>query len=197
MSQSAKEEQLSDRGPSTYWPHAPMYVLSEPGAYLITAGTYRKLHHFAGAERLHFLTDSILALFREFDWQIEAWAVFSNHYHVVAQSPQHADTLRDLIGLIHQRTAKLADRLDGAPQRKVWHNFWESHITYQRSYLARLQYVHENAVKHRLVLTASAYPWCSAGWFESSAQPAQIRTLRSLKIDRVNFLDDFEASPDW
>jgi putative transposase len=74
----------------------------------------------------------------------------------------------------------------------VWFNYWDTALTYQRSYLARLNYVHQNAVKHGLVPVANQYRWCSAAWFEHTARPAQVRTIYGLKIDRIRLVDDFD-----
>ena len=74
---------------------------------------------------------------------------------------------------------------------EVWHNFWDTRLTYQHAYLARLNYVHRNAVKHTLVPVANQYRWCSASWFERVASPAQVKTIYRMKIDRVNVPDDF------
>jgi len=54
-----------------------------------------------------------------------------------------------------------------------------------------LNYVHQNAVKHKLVPVANQYPWCSAAWFEREASPAQVNTIYGFKIDRVKVEDDF------
>ena len=134
------------------WPHAPVHQLGEHGAYIVSAGTYLKKHHFADAHRLSFLEDRILGLATHYGWQVQAWAVFSNHYHVVAVSPRDAATLRRWIGHLHSETARCVNALDDTPGRRVWFNYWDTHITYERSYLARLRYVHENAVHHGLVL---------------------------------------------
>jgi putative transposase len=85
--------------------------------------------------------------------------------------------------------------LDHAPGRQVWHNFWETRLTYERSYLARLHYTHQNAVKHGLVPDARQYPWCSAAWFEQTATPAQVKTIYSFKIDTVRVSDDYDVAP--
>ena len=82
---------------------------------------------------------------------------------------------------------------DNAAGRQVWHNFWETRLTYERSYLARLNYVHQNAVRHGLVRVANQYRWCSADWLERTATPAQMKTVYSFKIDKLNVLDDFEV----
>ena len=92
---------------------------------------------------------------------------------------------------LHSVTAREANRLDEAPERKVWHNYWDTQLTYEKSYLARLNYVHQNPVKHGLVLVANQYPWCSAAWFERTATTAQIKTVYSFKIDQVRIADDY------
>jgi putative transposase len=79
----------------------------------------------------------------------------------------------------------------------VWHNFRETLLTYQKSYLARLNYVHHNAVKHGLVRVANQYPCCSAAWFERTATPAQVRTIYRFKTDRLQVFDDYDVAADW
>ena len=117
-------------------------------------------------------TSRPLAVGRDFCWQLEAWAVFSNHYHFVAHSPPHengAASLSKMLGVLHEKTAKWVNGLDSMKGRQVWHNFRETLLTFERSYLARLNYVHQNPVKHGLVPVANQYPWCSAAWFERTA----------------------------
>ena len=182
------------------WPHAPVHRLSDSGTYLVTAGTYRKLHHFKGAPRLEVLHRGLLTVALEFGWQLEAWAVFSNHYHFVGHSPQQeagAQSLSRMISLLHEKTAKWVNRLDGTPGRQVWFNFRETRLTYEKSYLARLNYVHQNPVKHGLVSIANRYQWCSAAWFERTARPAQVKTIYGFKIDRLAVYDDYDVTPEW
>jgi len=182
------------------WPHAPTHQLEDSGTYFVTAGTYRKLHHFRGPRRLEVLHRGLLKLAEAYGWGLDAWSVFSNHSHFVAHSPATdatAASLAIMLAELHVKTSTWVNRLDGSPGRTVWHNFYETRLTYQRSYLARLSYTHENAVKHGLVPVAHQYPWCSAAWFERTAPPARVRTLYGLRIDRVRVLDDFEPAPDW
>jgi putative transposase len=92
-------------------------------------------------------------------------------------------------------TAREANRMDDAEGRKVWYQYWDTHITSERSYFARLRYVHENAGRHGIVEVATAYPWCSAGWFEQRADSAFHRMVTSFPIDRVNVHDEFTPEP--
>ena len=76
-------------------------------------------------------------------------------------------------------------------------NFRETRLTYQKSYLARLNYVHQNPVRHWLVPVANLYPWCSAAWFERTGPPAMVKSIYRFKIDQVRVADDFDVAPDW
>jgi putative transposase len=184
----------------TPWPHAPTHQLSERATYFVTAGTYLKQASFRGRERLSVLHRGLLTVARDFNWQLEAWAVFSNHYHFVAKSPRaeaDATSLSDMLGELHTKTATWVNRLDRTPGRQVWHNFWETKLTYQKSYLARLNYTHQNPVKHRLVSVASQYPWCSAAWFERTASVAMVKSIYRFTTDRLNVRDDFDPPAEW
>jgi len=166
----------------------------------VTAGTYLRQNHFSSAERLRVLHRGLLTVCRDFGWHMEAWAVFSNHYHFIGHSPfsePGAGSLSRMLGKLHEKTAKWINKLDNMSGRKVWHNFRETRLTYERSYLTRLNYTHCNAVKHGLVWVANQYPWCSAAWFERTATPAQVKTIYNLKTDNLQVSDEYTPSPDW
>jgi putative transposase len=173
------------------WPHAPTHWLFEPGTYMVTAGTYQKLPHLNSPDRKDFFLRSLFTYSEEFKWSLRAWAVLDNHYHFIALSPSDPASLRKFIGKLHMKTAQELNLLDSTPGRKVWFQFWDSHITFERSYLARLHYVHTNPAKHGVALLAENYKWCSAAWFARTARPAFVETVKSFKVDRVEVPDDF------
>ena len=144
-------------------------------------------------QRLDVLHRGLLKVAHDFSWRLEAWAIFSNHYHFIAHSPSNsaADRLGQMLGVLHTRTAAWVNRLDKTPGRKVWHNFWDTRLTYQRSYFARLNYVHQNAVKHGLVPVANQYPWSSARWFEETSSPAMVQSVYRFKTDKLSINDSF------
>ncbi len=184
------------------WPHAPTHQLCERGTYLVTAATYQKAHYFRGAERLRVLQRGLLKLAADYGWQIEAWVVFPNHYHFVAHSPAalpSAENLPKMLTKLHTKTATWLNRLDGSPGRQIWHNYWETRLTTQKAYFARLNYVHQNPVRHGVVPVASQYLWGSARWFERTASPAQVKCIYRFKTDTVQVEDDFEVAGgvDW
>ncbi|MDQ2920408.1 MAG: transposase, partial [Acidobacteriota bacterium] len=133
------------------WPHAPVHRLGSNGVYMVTGATLHTAHLFSNAPKLSLLENALLTLAEKYQWQLEAWAVFVNHYHFVARGHPDAPPLDEFLKHLHSETARGLNELDQSTGREVWFNFWETKLTYERSYLARLNYVHQNAVKHRLV----------------------------------------------
>jgi len=189
-------ERLLGGGPSPAppqrdWPHAPIHRLSEQGTYLVTAGTYQKEHYFRGSDRLDHLEAELLSGAKAAGWELEAWAVFSNHYHFAGHVRPESRKLSEWLAEMHYGTSSHVNQLDGCPGRQVWFNYWDTALTFEKSYLARLNYVHQNAVKHGLVRVANQYRWCSAAWFERTATTAQVATIYSFKTDRLKVEDGF------
>ena len=159
------------------WPHAPIHRLNSDGVFMVTGATLYKYHLFTGVERLDLLESNLLSLAKEYQWQLEAWAAFSNHYHFVGRGNSQSENLSTFLNHLHSETSRKLNELDGSSGRQVWFNFWETQLTYERSYLARLNYVHQNPVKHGLVTVAHQYQWCSAGWCERTVSAATVKTI--------------------
>jgi putative transposase len=173
------------------WHHGPLHQLGEAGAYMVTAGTYQRNRLFSSDELLTMVHDSLFRIAAQYHWQLQAWAIMANHYHFIAIPDGAATSLPNLIRRLHAQTATLVNRTLATPGRKVWFQYWDTHLTFEKSYLARLNYVHSNPVHHGLVAVASTYPWCSAAWFEKNAKPSFFKTVRGFKYDRLNVPDDF------
>src|SRR5437588_2532740 len=173
------------------WPHAPLHRLNSNGIYMVTAATLYKQPLFADPTKLTMLEDGLLALAKKYDWQLEAWAIFTNHYHFVGRQRGESASLKKFLKHLHADSARTLNRLDEKIGRVVWFNFWDTKLTYQRSYLARLNYVHQNPVKHGLVVMANQYRWCSAAWFERTVSPATVKTIYGFKTNKLRIQDDF------
>ncbi len=173
------------------WPHAPPHRLSEAGVYFLTARarTRDRRHLLADDAMKDWFQATLLELAAEFAWKLEAWCVLSNHYHLVAHSPEEAEeatTLKRMIKKLHSLTTQELNRRENQPGRtRLWQNYRETHLTYQRSYLARLHYVHQNAVHHGLVRAGSQWKWGSAAAFAEAASPAWVKTIRSFHYDEI------------
>ena len=158
---------------------------------MVTSGTYKKEHLLSNNERKSLVQEKLFELADEFDWRLQAWAILSNHYHFIAMSPEDPGTLKSFIWKLHGVTAREINRMDNCARRKVWFQYYDTRISYQKSYLARLKYVHTNPVHHGIVKNAEDYQWCSATWFQQSTSSAFTKTVNSFKIDKLNVYDDF------
>jgi putative transposase len=173
------------------WPHAPAHLKKGVGVYFVTASTLNKELFFKGDESLELLTSSLIETSEEYGWALQAWAVFPNHYHFVAQSPSESGNLAPMIRKLHANTARELNKKENAPGRKVWFQYRDTPLTFERSYFARLKYTHFNAVKHGVAAKADDYRWCSAAWFLRTADLPLIETVESFPIDRLVIDDDF------
>ena len=172
-----------------HWPHAPPHRLSQGGVYFVTARSAEGRDLLGDAAMKDWFQETLFITAKEFGWTLEAWAILSNHYHLIGHSPngpEGAQSLRDMIRKLHSLTTKELNRRENqAGRTRLWQNFRETCLTHQRSYLARLHYVHQNAVHHKLVALGSDWKWCSAAAFKKEVTPAWLKTITSFQYDEI------------
>jgi putative transposase len=173
------------------WHHAPAHIFIPGATYMVTASTLYQEHLFNTPEKRDMLHESLLRETSELGWQLQSWAVLINHYHFVGLAPEHGADLKTLIRHLHSKTAIALNRLDSCAGRQVWFQYWDTCLTFEKSYLARLKYVYYNPVHHKLVAEAENYPYCSAAWFARTADPCFYRKVESFRCDKLNVKDDF------
>jgi putative transposase len=88
-------------------------------------------------------------------------------------------------------SARMLNQIQDQKGRKVWHQYWDTQLTFEKSYLARLNYVMQNPVKHGLMDHAENYPWCSIRGFIDNVTTARRATVESFKIDKIEIADDY------
>ena len=170
------------------WPHAPLHRIAERGIFFITAGTYLKQHHYRSARALDELQDMPFSSAQLDHVSLHAWALLSNHYHLIVEPD---GPLLPFLRRLHSVAARDRNRVDCTQGRRVWFQYRDTQLTYERSHLSRLKYVNENAVHHGIVSRATNYRWCSASWFEDHAERAFVRTVQAMKIDALRVPDDY------
>jgi putative transposase len=164
------------------WPHAPVHRFTNNGIFFITASTYLKRHYYRDRKSLDAFRDMFFGLAREHSISLQAWTCFSNHYHLVADCAG-AD-LHQMLSELHSKQAVVCNKRDNAEGRQVWYQFRDTELTFERSWLARLRYTHENAVKHGSFVwrRVSVVLGCLV---RENASPSFVRSVRSFKIDRL------------
>ena len=171
--------------------HNPPHYFVSNAMYMITGAILYNQPLLGENNRKEFVLQTLLERTSLLGWNLQAWAVLNNHYHFIGHAPENAMTLEKLIRQLHSITAIEINRWDKTPGRQVWFNYWDSCLTYEKSYLARLHYIHINPVKHGVADMAIDYPFCSYKWFIEQGDEILKQQVFSQPIDRVKVFDDF------
>lgn len=172
--------------------HNPPHYFVPNAMYIVTGAILHNQHLLHDDSRKFLVFEILLERASHWKWELEAWAILENHYHFIARAPEDPLTLETLIRQIHSKSAVELNKLDKTSERKVWHNYWDTCITFETSYYARLHYVHLNPVKHGLVENAEDYPFCSYRWFLDKANDDFQNVVMNQPINRVDVFDDFD-----
>jgi putative transposase len=173
------------------WHHGPLHLIMPNTICMLTASTLYKRHIFNTAEKLSMLQNTLFEVTSAYGWHLQAWAVFANHYHFIARSPEEGTSLKRMIQRLPSQSARQVNQMDHTPGQRVWFQYWDTYLTYEKSFYVRLNYVHNNPVKHGLVPVAAQYPYCSASWFKTKVPSDFRKKVESFHYDRVNVIDDF------
>src|SRR5688572_23478147 len=120
------------------WPHAPIHRFGDAGGiYFITGATLYKQHFYKAPIALDLLQGLLFALTKRYFCELQAWALFSNHYHLVLSS-NTGEAVHEMLARFHSDAAVTINRHDGVNGRRVWFQFRDTELTYERSWLARL-----------------------------------------------------------
>jgi REP-associated tyrosine transposase len=174
---------------SVMWSHAPFHFTSVDGIYIVTCGTYLKQPLYRAPEDLDLFQSQFFAVAKKHRMMLHAWCFLINHYHLVLGAA--SNSLEAFFRHLHSVAAIELNRRHGAAGRKVWFQYYDTLITNEKSYFARLKYVQENAVHHRVVMNAENYRWCSARWLADNASRGFVRAVREASLERVNVHDDY------
>lgn len=171
--------------------HNPPHYFVPKAMYMVTGAILHNEFLLIEDRRKEIIQNTLLERAKLLGWNLQAWAILNNHYHFIAQAPENAMDLRKLIQQLHSITAIAINRWEHTPGRQVWFNYWDTCLTYEKSYLARLHYVHVNPVKHGLTDNAINYPFCSYRWFLEQGDETLKKQVFTQPFDRIEVFDDF------
>ena len=173
------------------YPNVPPHLFRPDAMYMVTASTQGRQPLMAEAGRRRLLCLTLFEQACRLGWRLATWAVLPNHYHFLAQAPQDPRTLHALIRSIHSVTGKALNRLDASPGRRVWQNYWDTCVTSEASYIARLHYIGMNPVRHGLVERPEDNPYSGYSRILLNSQPEFMARVFAAPIDRIAVQDDF------
>ncbi len=173
-------------GDFTLYKNSPAHLFIDYAYYIITAHTIRNIRPFIDDERKQLLLDSIILNFVERNnWNLIAYFIGDNHYHLLLKATEHARNLSKIIGNIHRFTSLTMNKQNNSQGRKIWYQYWDTVITSQKSLYARFNYIHYNPVKHGFVEKSEEYKFCSFKHFYESDKIQVDKLIKKYPFDRV------------
>jgi putative transposase len=148
------------------------------GTYFFTVNLLERRSRLL-TENIEALRDCVRAARRRRPFHIDAWVVLPDHMHCVWTLPpgdaDYSARWRDIkIGFAKQmpKTEWLSKVRADNSERGIWQRrFWEHTIRDEADYVAHVDYVHVNPVKHKHVLRVADWPfstfhrWVAAGHY--------------------------------
>ena len=184
----------------------PPHIFISGAKYFITGATYNKIKYFKSIEAKEAIKKYMLKSFSHYSWEIEDWVLLDNHYHVLANAPKSAVSLQNVIKNFHRFSAlwirkniknincvdaALTQSMHSKNKLKIWYNYWDTCITFERSYFARLNYIWYNPVKHGYV--ENAEDWQFGSYISRIKNDFQyINEIRkTYPFDKINIEDNY------
>lgn len=170
----------------------PPHLFRSKVKYFITGSTYQRKRYVASVESKNATMGYLFKSFKNFGWCIEDWVLLDNHYHVIAEAPDQAVTLHQVINHLHKFSALWIKRQSGNQNdgNRIWYNYYDTCITYERSYFARINYIWFNPVKHGYVLDPADWIFGSYYFRKKNEEPLET-IIMGFPWDKVKIEDDY------
>ncbi len=173
--------------------HNPPHLFSTNSKYFITGATYEKNMWLKSNEAKERLLKSIIIGFDKHGWTLEDWVILDNHYHLLCDAPDDSSNLPTMIQEIHKFVALWIKKnvTESKDAEKIMYNYWDTCITLEASYFARLNYIWNNPVKHGY--TNNAEEWVYGSYFEKVKKDKEVleKIIIKYPCDKVKVKDDF------
>ncbi len=146
--------------------HSPPHRYDEGKQhYHITAACFEHCPHIGHTEeRMEAFTEALLEVFQSSATELAAWCVLPNHYHALIQAPIIAKVLFEL-GRLHGRCSHAWNQEESTTGRQNFHSAVDRTIRSDRHYMATLNYIRHNPVRHGYASKWTDWPWSSAHAF--------------------------------
>lgn len=169
--------------------HRPPHIVAGD-ALFVTASTLKRIPHLRSPARKDYLQQLLSRRCQEFQIDLIAWVILDEHYHVVLR-PDTQEGFLSWIQALHRDTAREWNREDTAPGRQIWYEYWDTTLWTQGDLWSRINYVHNNPVKHGYVEDARQWSWSSLRELDYWHEPDPVALLSRFPAPRKLPKDDF------
>ncbi|MBS3737290.1 transposase [Candidatus Bipolaricaulota bacterium] len=145
----------------------------EDQTYFVTGTTHRRRELFSDTELARIVVDQWQHYQKPHDFDLQAYAVMPDHYHVLLQiNGDH--NLSRILYAVHSYSSKLInERLDGEDREKIWQgDAFDEVIRSEDMYYQKLAYILFNPWRADLVENPYCkYEFCNLGeWKEEEGE---------------------------
>lgn len=141
-------------------PNHPPHIYADDTLYFLTAATLQRAHLFNPASYKTHLQEQLLELAPDYGFDLRAWVILDNHYHILFHLAE-GDKLSRFLQRLHAKTATSFNSWDNQVGRQVWWNYWDWCIRNERDYWMHFNYIHYNPIKHGYVQRLRDWPYSS------------------------------------
>ena len=172
--------------------HHPPHINVDDMWYFLTASTHNRSRLLVGDNAKQGVRDTIRELDPLFDFELRAWVVLDNHYHLLIQTPDGnlSKGMRQLNGVTTQTSNRRHHRVGHLFQGR-----FKAILVDHNAYLLELsRYIVLNPVRAGMVKTPGDWPWSSyrasaglapvAPWLTVDGVLSQFVKRRSLAQQR-------------
>jgi putative transposase len=143
----------------------PHFFDGIPGVFFITGTNFQHQEIVGKSDsRVADFANRLLKVIEDSGFELNAYCLLRNHYHVLAIG-QDVAILRKSLGMLHGRTSRWWNLEDATPGRKVWYRVFDTMVRSNRKYYSTLNYIHNNPVKLGLCEKVTDWPWSTAASF--------------------------------
>ena len=160
LSERDRDEVKRIRNAQRYPLHSPPHPRSGGGLFLITAAIFEHTALLSSPVRRTEFELRLLEGFNAEECKAHAWVVLPNHYHVLLSTIDFR-VIAGIVKQLHGSTSRQWNLEDNTLGRKVWFRYSGRKIRGERHFLATLNYIHHNPVKHAVVNAEFEWPWSS------------------------------------
>lgn len=140
--------------------HVPPHLFIDEAIYFVSCRVYQGAPILSTDQKKEILFRTVLENIKAFDYELQAWVILDNHYHILFRVPD-AKSIPLFFQKLHGKTGYELNKVDGTPGRRVWYNYWDECIRDERDYYNKLNYIHLNRVKHGYVENPEDYEFSS------------------------------------
>ncbi|HEX7030717.1 MAG TPA: transposase [Gammaproteobacteria bacterium] len=134
------------------------------GTFFFTTNLARRFPNDLLVREVAALRDAVRRVRVKFPFEIDAWVVLPDHMHCIWTLPpgdvDYARRWRLIKGGFSKSLPVASDEVSRQRGRGIWqHRYWEHAIRDQRDFIAHMNYIHFNPVKHGHVARVRDWPY--------------------------------------